>query len=195
MTQLLTKTTDQRIFLQGTWEQFKLIQQASANSPGVRLAFYDEEIEILMPGREREVFNCVIGGLLLIYLAQKGIFFQPTGSMKQEREGKASAQADKSFCIGSIKPIPDLSIEVIFSVSVSKLRLYQALGVSEVWFWEDGTLAFYHLRDDGYEHVGRSEPPGLENLDINLLKRCILIAEIDPGEAIRTSQQGIGGNN
>lgn len=192
MTQLLTKTIDQRIFLQGTWEQFQLIQQASADSPGVRLAFYDGEIEILMPGREHEVFGCVIGGLLLIYLAQKGIFFQPTGSMTQEREGEASAQADKSFCIGSVKPIPDLSIEVIFtSGSVSKLRRYRALGVAEVWFWEDGTLALYHLRDDGYEQIERSELPGLEELDINLLKRCILLAETDPGEAIRTFQRGI----
>jgi Uma2 family endonuclease len=192
MAQLLAKTTDQRIVLRGTWEKFRLMQQVSEDSPGVRLAFYNGEIEIFMPGREHEVFGSVIGGLLLIYLAQKGIFFQPTGSMTQEREGTASAQADQSFCIGSVKPIPDLSIEVVFtSGGESKLELYQALGVPEVWFWQDGLLRLHHLHESSYERIERSELPGLEDLDIDLLRRCILMAETDPGEAIRTFQQGI----
>jgi Uma2 family endonuclease len=186
MTQLLNQSTDQRILLQGTWEKFKLMQQVSADSPGVRLAFYDGEIEILMPGREHELFGCVIGGLLLIYLAQKGIFFQPTGSMTQQKEGEASAQADQSFCIGSVKPIPDLSIEVVFtSGGERKLLLYQ------VWFWEDGALRLHHLRPSGYQRIERSELPGLQDLDIDFLKRCIMVAEIDAGEAIRTFQQRI----
>ncbi|MCY7277381.1 MAG: Uma2 family endonuclease [Phormidesmis sp. CAN_BIN44] len=192
MTQTLTKPIDQRIILQGTWEQFKLIQQASADSPGVRLAFYDGEIEILMPGREHELFGRFIGSLLMIYLAQKGIFFQPTGSMTQQKEGEASAQADESYCISSVKPTPDLSIEVVFtSGGVSKLRRYQALGVLEVWFWEDGVLKLYRLRENGYARIERSELPGLKDLDIDLLKRCIMFAETDAGEAIRTFQQEI----
>ncbi|MBW4422654.1 MAG: Uma2 family endonuclease [Myxacorys californica WJT36-NPBG1] len=192
MTQLLTKTTDQRIVLRGTWEKFKLMQQVSEDSPGVRLAFYNGEIEIFMPGREHEVFGSIIGGLLLIYLAQKGIFFQPTGSMTQEKEGTASAQADQSFCIGSVKPIPDLSIEVVFtSGGESKLELYRVLNVPEVWFWQDGVLRLHHLRESGYERIERSELPGLEDLNIDLLKRCILMSETDPGEAVRTFQQGI----
>lgn len=192
VTQLIEKTTDQRIVLHGTWEKFKLMQQVSEDSPGVRLAFHHGEIEILMPGREHEIFGCVIGGMLLIYLAQKGVFFLPTGSTTQQKQGNASAQADKSFCIGSAKSIPDLSIEVVFtSGGESKLLPYQALGVSEVWFWQDGVLKLHHLREHGYERINRSELPGLEDLDIDFLKRCIMIAETDPGEAIRTFQQEI----
>lgn len=176
------------------------MQHISADTPGVRLAFYNGEIELLMPGREHEVFASVIGGLLLIYLAQKGIFFQPTGAMTQEREGVASAQADQSFCIESVKPIPDLSIEVVFtSGGESKLALYRALGVPEVWFWQDGVLRLHRLRSQGYERIEqlccaegvRSELPGLKDLDLDLLKRCILLAETDPGEAVRVFQQGI----
>ena len=192
MTQLLEKPTDQRIVLRGTWEKFKLMQQVSEDSPGVRLSFYEGTIELLMPGQDHEIFGCVIGALLFNFLAQKGIFFLPTGSMTQEREGKVSVQADKSFCIGSRKPIPDLSIEVIFtSGSESKLRLYQTLGVPEVWFWQDGVLRFHHLREQGYERIDRSELSGLEDLDVDLLKRCIMIAETDPGEAARVFQRGI----
>ena len=191
MTQLLTKTIDQRIVMRGTWEKFKLMQQVSEDSPGIRLSFYQGTIELLMPGQDHEIFGCVIGALLFNFLAHKGIFFLPTGSMTQEREGTASVQADKSFCIGSRKPIPDLSIEVIFtSGSETKLALYRALEVAEVWFWQDGVLRLHHLREDGYQRIDRSELPGLKDLDIELLKRCILIAETDPGEAARVFQRG-----
>lgn len=109
--------------------------------------------------------------------------------MTQEKAGVASAQADESYCIGELKPIPDLAIEVVFtSGGVNKLARYQALGVPEAWFWQDGTLALYHLRPDGYEPIARSELAGLVELDLDALKRCILIGETDAGEAIRQFQ-------
>lgn len=183
---LLNKTTDQRILHHGTWEQFKCIQKGFDGASGVRLFYYNGAIEILMPGREHEIFASIIGYLITTFLTEKGIFFQPTRSMTQEKEGVASVQADESYCIGSAKPIPDLSIEVVFtSGGISKLERYQALGVPEVWFWEDGLLKFYQLRDGSYEQIDRSQLPGLRDLDLDLLKRCILMAETDTGAAIR----------
>ncbi|MEP0879225.1 Uma2 family endonuclease [Funiculus sociatus GB2-M2] len=193
MTQLLDKPTDQRIVLQGTWEQFKLIQQASQDSPGVKLFFYEGTIEVLMPGFQHENFSEIIGYLVTTFLLSQGITFVPSGSVTQEREGKASAQADKSYCLGGAKPIPDLSIEVIFtSGSSNKLARYEALGVSEVWFWQDGVLTLHHLRNEGYEQIGGSELPGLEQLDVDLLRRCILMAETDFPLAVQTFQASIG---
>jgi Uma2 family endonuclease len=193
MTQTLTQTTDQRyVYSDRTWEQFKHLQKGYEGLPGVRLSYYEGTIELLMPGQDHEIFGFVIGMLLFNFLTQKGILVFPTGSMTQEKEREASAEADQSFCIGGRKPIPDLSIEVIFtSGSESKLRLYQALGVPEVWFWQDGVLRLHHLREQGYERIDRSELPGLEDLDIGLLKRCILMAETDPGEAARVFQREI----
>ena len=175
-----------------TWEQFKHIQKGFEDCLGVRLFYYDGTIEILIPGREHELFGHIIGCLVTIFLAQNGIFFQPTGSMTQEREQEASAQAAQSYCIGSVKPIPDLSIEIVFtSGGVEKLARYRVLEVPEVWFWQDGVLILYSLCADGYQRINRSQLPGLEDLDINLLKRCILIAETDTGEAVRAFQQEI----
>ncbi len=186
MPPLLDKTTDQRIVHHGTWEQFKFIQKGFDGSPGVRLFYYDGTIEILMPGREHEIFASIIGYLVTTFLTEKGIFFQPTRSMTQEKEGVVSVQADESYCIGNAKSIPDLSIEVVFtSSSISKLERYKVLGVPEVWFWEDGSLNLYHLGDGSYEPIDRSQLPGLSELDFDLLRRCILMAETDAREAIR----------
>ena len=192
MTQTLTKPTDQRIVLQGTWEKFKLMQQASADSPGVRLAFYDGTIEILMPGQDHEFFKSLIGYLIETFFYDKGIQFKPTGSMTQEKAEEASAQADESYCIGESKPIADLSIEVVFtSGGEGKLARYRALGVSEVWFWQDGLFTLHHLRETSYERIYRSELLGLKDLNIDLLTRCVLIAQTDNGEAVRVFRQGI----
>ena len=192
MAPVLSKATDQRIILQGSWEKFKLIEQASEDSPGVRLAYYEETIEILMPGREHEVFKGVIGFLLELFFLEKSIEFEPTGSMTQERERVVSAQADESYCLGTSKPTPDLSIEVIFtSGSVAKLQRYQALGVPEVWFWEDGVFSLYRLRENGYERIDRSEIPELATLDVAHLSRCVLLAETSRLEAAREFRKGI----
>jgi Uma2 family endonuclease len=192
MTQLLQKPTDQRIVLQGTWEKFKRIQADFEDFPGIKLAYFNGAIEILMPGEDHEFFSEIIGYLVMTFLLKQGIDFKPTGAKTQERAGEVSAQADKSYWVGSPKKIPDLSIEVVFtSGGVSKLARYQALGVPEVWFWEDGVLTLHHLRNGGYEQSDRSQLPGLDQLDINLLRRCILMAETDFAEAVRMFQQGI----
>jgi len=200
MVQLSSPATDQRITVQGSWEKFKLIEQGLADSPGTRLTYHAGTIEILRPGQAHEYFSRIIGFLVMTYFLEKGIRFKPTGSVTQEKLGEASAQADESFCLGEFKPIPDLAIlwslakpiEVVYSSGgLGKLSKYQALGVQEVWFWEDGALSLHHLQEQGYEQVERSELTGLEQLDIDLLKRCILLAESDEAEAVRMFRQGI----
>ena len=193
MTQTLTKSTDQRIVLQGTWEHFKHLQKGYEEISRAKLAYYNGTIEILMPGEDHATFTQVIGYLIVTFLIDRGILFKPTGDKTQEREGEVSAQADQSYWIGQQKPIPDLAIEVVFtSGNAAKLPKYRALGVSEVWFWEDGTLALYHLKQDGYQRINRSELPGLEALDLDLLERCILVGETDLGQAVQMfrSQEG-----
>jgi Uma2 family endonuclease len=188
-----TQMTDQRIVLSGrTWEQFRLIQQGFEASPGVRLSYYDGTIEILMPGREHEVFKGIIALLLGIFFEENNIEFEPTGAMTQEREKVVSAQADESYCIGTSKPFPDLVIEVVFtSGGAAKLQRYQVLEVPEVWFWQDGVFTLYRLRHDGYEQVFQSEIPELITLDLDLLTRCVLLGETSRLQAIRQFRQAI----
>ena len=128
MTGTLQKTSDQRITLRGTWEKFKLIQQGFEESPGIKLAYCNGAIEILMPGFEHENFSEIIGYLVTTFLLARGIRFVLSGSVTQEKEGQASAQADKSYCLGGRKPIPDLSIEVIFTSGGNKLGKISSVG-------------------------------------------------------------------
>jgi len=180
------------LYYDRTWEQFKYIQKGLEGSPGVRLFFYEGVVEVLMPGQPHEIFKRVISSLLDYFFLHFNITVTPTGSVTQEQEGVASAQADDSFCFGDVKPIPDLSIEVVFtSGSIAKLKRYQALGVPEVWFWEDGLLTLHRLGENGYTRISRSQIPELERLDIELLSRFVLLGETDWLGAVRTFREEI----
>jgi Uma2 family endonuclease len=188
--------SDRWVTLQGDWEKFRLIQQGCADTPNLRLFYFDGEIEILMPGQLHEIFSHALGVLLTNFLAHQGILFIGVGSADQEKPGIASAQPDQSYCLGQIKQIPDLALEVIFtSGSLKKLARYRVIGVTEVWFWEDGVLSLYHLRAQGYERIARSELLGLRDLDLEVLKRHLLMAEIDLGETVRSFNAYIFGQS
>lgn len=197
MAQLLDKTNDQRIVHQGrTWEQFKLIQKGFEDSPNVRLFYYNGTIEILMPGPEHEFFKSIIGMLIELFFLEKNIEFAPTGSVTQEREGIASLQADESYCIGELSPTPNFSIEVVYtSGGPNKLARYKALGVAEVWFWEDGIFTLYCLRGEIYERIYHSEIPELASLNFDLLARCVLLAQTSRLEAAREFRKAIRAKN
>jgi len=178
---------DRVMTLRGGWENFELIERGCAENPGVRLFYWDGTIEIVMPGQLHEMFAHAIGTLLTLFFAYQGMPFFATGSADQKKKGVAAAQPDQSYCVGTLKPIPDLSIEVVFSSGgVEKLARYYAIGVLEVWFWEDGVLELFHWRESGYERVLRSELEGLRDLDLDVFKRYVLMGKTDLGEAVRS---------
>jgi Uma2 family endonuclease len=192
-TALETKSRDRvTTYYDRTWEQFKYIEKGLEGMPGVRLAFYKGVVEIFMPGQPHEIFKTIIGSLLEAFFFELNIRIVPTGSVTQERTEVASVQADESYCFGEAKPIPDLSIEVIFtSGSATKLERYQALGVPEVWLWEDGLFTLHRLGDNGYSRITKSQIPELAALDFELLTRCVLMGETDWLEAVRTFKNAI----
>lgn len=169
---------------QRTWTQFAHLQQGFENTRGVRLFYFHGTIEILMPGAAHALFKRIIGMLIETFLLDREIEFLPTGSMTQQREGVASAEADESYEIGDFR----LAIDVNFtSGDISKLAVYEALGVHEVWIWEDGVLAVYHLDPDaenrgnanlnGYQQVTQSQIPELAAIDLTVMAECILLGE------------------
>ncbi len=146
-----------------------------------------------MPGEPHETVKARIGALVELYLLMAGFDFTPTESMTLESEiGKVKREADKSYKLAPGKSRPDLAIEVVFSSGgIDKLECYKRLKIPEVWFWDDGLLAVYHLRGYGedlrYEKISESEEvPGI---NFELLLRCInMVNHVD---AIKTFQQSI----
>nr|WP_293159905.1 Uma2 family endonuclease [Okeania sp. SIO2C9] len=64
--------------------------------------------------------------------------------------------------------MPDLAIEVVItSGGINALEVYQGLGVSEVWFWQNESFSIHYLNNGKYEQAIRSNL--LLLLDIELL--------------------------
>ncbi|MGC9527717.1 MAG: hypothetical protein ACP5D7_19460 [Limnospira sp.] len=59
---------------------------------------------------------------------------------------------------------------IVTSGAIDALEIYRGIGIPEVWFWEDGLLKVYVLRDS-YHRVKRSDL--LPDLDFNLLTKYI----------------------
>ena len=175
-----------------TWHQFKAIQTSFDDVPGVLLFYCEGVLEIVGISKPHEAFQSIIGVLLAIYFEVREIEFFPSGAYSQIIEGVVEYQSDLSYCFGTDKDVPDLCIEVVItSGSPIKLQKYRLMGVPEVWFWEDGTLQLYRLRELGYERIASSEL--LPELDLSLLKRCILFAS--PLEALKEFRKGISSND
>jgi Uma2 family endonuclease len=184
---------EQHFTLRGLqWHQFKAIQASFDSVPGVRLFYCEGVLEIVTISKPHESVKSSIAGFFLIYFEVKEIEFFPSGSYSQIVEGVVEYQSDLSYCFGTDKDIPDLCVEVVItSGSPIKLQKYRLMGVPEVWFWEDGTLELYHLREQGYERITSSE--FLPELDLSLLLRCILISS--SLEAIKEFRRGISSHD
>ncbi|NEO34670.1 MAG: Uma2 family endonuclease [Symploca sp. SIO3C6] len=176
-----------------TWREFKVVEQL-LDQPGYRISFLDGTLEIQqMPGEEHETVKKRIAALLELYLLMASFDFKPTGSMTLENEAaNVKREADESYKLTPQSKRPDLAIEIIFSSGgIDKLEAYKRLKISEIWFWEDGVLDLYSLRDRNhtpfYEKVSVSQV--LPTLDVSLLCRCIVID--NHVEALKTFQSAL----
>jgi Uma2 family endonuclease len=187
MIQLLDRPAEQRFVQTGvSWASFKAIQSGFASFSGVRLFYYEGELEILSTSSDHEIVKGNIGYLLEDFMLSQGLEFVATGSFSQEREAVAAVQADESYCFPAKKVIPDLAIEVVItSGGPDKLRRYSALGVQEVWFWENQTIQIYRLGPEGYRLATESQ--FVTGINLHRLAQCAAI-ESRP-QAVREFRQ------
>ena len=161
---------EQRILLEGiSWERFEQLSACFRDTRSVRLTYLDGRLEIVSPfGQEHENRKKGLSRLLEAYLDLKGIRFYGRGGFTLKKPERAAGEPDESYCIGSDKPIPDLVVEIVVtSDALSKLPLYQALAIPEVWIWRKDDLEVYCLDGDSYRRSPDSRL--LPDLDIALL--------------------------
>ncbi|MBS3029807.1 MAG: Uma2 family endonuclease [Dolichospermum sp. DET50] len=181
--QTLDKTTtisEQQFLLPGhyTWEEFETIETLTADAAGLRITYLDGCIEFMTLSEQHEMIKTILGFLLELYSCEIGINLIPVGSAtRRAKEKSASFEPDESYYIGEKKENPDLAIEInITSGSIDKLEKYKRFNITEVWFWENNQLYLYHLKNDNYEQINKSEL--LPYLDIYLLMNCVLMPSI-----------------
>jgi Uma2 family endonuclease len=156
-----------------SWDEYEAILQQKDNSSAYRISFLNGVLKIMSPSRNHEIIKDFIYLLIVAYCDAIELDYYPLGSTTLKQKDKSvGKEPDTSFCFGSLKQIPDLAVEVVFSSgSVEDLEKYQKLGVKEVWFWINNQLEIYSLVDVRYQKQNSSD--NLPGLDVNLLNKYI----------------------
>jgi Uma2 family endonuclease len=159
------------------WQEFEAILEEFGDHRAARLAYSQGTLEIRMPLPKHEVAKVIIGDLVKILLEELELDCESFGSTTFKREDMASGvEPDDSFYIENharmigkeridlnIDPPPDLAIEVDVT-SKTQLDAYEALGVPELWRYEDGKLQINILQDGKY--IQSEISPTFPNLPI-----------------------------
>jgi Uma2 family endonuclease len=154
----------QRIYLHDvSWEEFEQILLELGKKRATRIAYYAGELEIRMPLPEHERIKVLISNLLVVLLEELDLPWESLGSstFKNSRM-KTGIEPDDCFYLKNcqamigkkrldldIDPPPDLAIEVDLT-SPTQLSAYEALGVPEIWRYQQGKLAIFVLQEGHY---------------------------------------------
>jgi Uma2 family endonuclease len=162
-----------------TWEQYETLIATIGDRPRLRLSYLDSLLEIMTISPEHEMIEKMIARLLEIYALEADIPLYSYGSATFRREAAARGlEADESYCLETRKDTPDFAIEVVFSSgTLDKLRIYQGLGIQEVWIWQAATITVQRLRADASGYDQFSSSALLPSLDFQLLTAHILPEE------------------
>ncbi|HMC65938.1 MAG TPA: Uma2 family endonuclease [Gemmataceae bacterium] len=164
---------DQRVSIQEiSWQDYVAIGDILRDRPGLRLTYDDGKLEIMTLSPEHDRHGRWLGDFLVILAEECNVRIAPFGSMTFKREDLAKGfEPDDCYWIGherqmrgkltwdpAVDPPPDLIQEIEMSRSaISRMPLFAAFRVPEVWRFDGESLrAFVLQSDDSYLQVERS---------------------------------------
>ncbi|MEG4010898.1 MULTISPECIES: Uma2 family endonuclease [unclassified Microcoleus] len=165
------------LFHDVSWLEFEAILEELGEHRASRIAYSKGILEIRMPLPEHEFNKEIIGDMVKILLEELEIDRECFGSTTFKRQSMLQGiEPDNCFYIQnsalmigkkridlSIDPPPDLAIEVDLT-SKTQLDAYEALGVPEIWRYENKRLQINVLENGKY--VESAISPTFPNLPI-----------------------------
>jgi Uma2 family endonuclease len=147
-----------------SWKTYETVLQELGSDRSTRIAYDRGVLEIRMPGEPHEVINRLLAKIITLLAVELGMEANDFGSVTLNRqELDRGIEPDTCFYIqnaakgqglaGNISADlpPDLALEVdIASSSASKIVIYQAMGVSEIWLYKRNTIEIQVLQEGQY---------------------------------------------
>ena len=158
------RSTDRVVLSNIGWETYESLLKDLATQSSPRLAYDQGVLEIMSPYIEHDRAKEILAYIATIALEELDVDFEATGSTTFKREAlKRGFEPDSSFYIQNAKrvrwkkrldleidPLSELIIEIdITTESMNKFPIYSALGVSEVWRYED-SVQIWILQESRY---------------------------------------------
>lgn len=170
--------TGQRLVLHGiSWETYERLLADFENSHAAHFAYDQGGLEIMVLSFEHEKINRLFHSLFEVVAEEMDIDFENAGSTTLKREDlHRGFEPDTCFYVNhvehirgkthidlSVDPAPDLVIEIdLSSLSLDKLPIYAAVGVTEVWRYYEKGVEIFTLNSGTYQRQEISRVlPGL----------------------------------
>ena len=196
---------EHRFLLHGvSWETYSSLRAEQGS--GVRMTFDRGDLEIMTLGLPHENVSRMIAVLINVWAEEREVLLRQAGSLTLSRRDRSRGlEGDASFYICNYSamhgreqfdiardPPPDLVVEVQFSTpALDKLPIYAALGVPEVWLWQENAFTILILSPAGvYETAADSlNLPGFPVADSATL--LAQFATVSGGEMAKAFRQTV----
>jgi Uma2 family endonuclease len=154
----------QRVLLHDVnWQEFEAILEELGEHRSARLAYSEGTLEVRSPLLVHERTKVILSDLSKALLEELGMDWECFGSTTFKRQDmQYGIEPDNCFYIQNharmigrrridltIDPPPDLAIEIDVT-STTQVSAYEALGVPEIWRYENHQLQISVLRDGKY---------------------------------------------
>ncbi len=184
-----------------TWQEFESILQELGNKRAARVAYSEGTLEIMVPLPEHEKSKEIISDIVKTLLRIKKVRYEPFGSTTFKRKGAAGVEPDACFYIKNYQmmigrrrlqandPPPDLAIETDVT-SKTTIDAYAAIGVPEVWIYDDGNFTIYLLQANKY--IKSDTSPNFPEINIsqiitNTVERSWIVGNLQALEELESS--------
>ncbi len=154
-----------------SWQKFENLIVDLGDSRAARLAYDRGTLEIMTPLPEHEYYKEIIGIIIQDIAEELELDYESLGSTTWKKKTvQTGVEADNCFYFqneGVIRgklefdldrdPPPDMVLEIdLTSKSLPRLPIYAALGVPEIWCYDNGKLTIYLLKNGKYNQSERS---------------------------------------
>ena len=178
----LTVLPGETLIIDANWEEFNEILDELGEKRSSRIAYQNEQLQIMVPLPEHETNKCFLSDFIGILLEEYDIEFCPLGSTTfKSIKTLKGVEPDSCFYITheqqvrgknrldlAVDPPPDIVVEVDIT-SRSHPEIYAALGVPELWQYDRQEFLIQHLNLESRTYQARSESryfPGLPLAEI-----------------------------
>jgi Uma2 family endonuclease len=153
------------------WDEYEYFITQMESHPGYRVSFDCGRLIVMSPSPEHEDYKESIYSLVRVMAVERGITLESRGAatFKSKRLAKG-VEPDTCFYVQNAKriigqrtitlgmdPPPDVVVEIdTTNESLSKFKIYAALGVPEIWRYDGEKAHFYQLSETGYQEIRSS---------------------------------------
>jgi Uma2 family endonuclease len=154
-----------------SWATYKKLDDERGEQRGIPFTYSEGVLQIMANGRAHERLSANLTRLVELLAEEFELDFDPCGSTTLRREDlEKGFEPDSCFYIANaalmrakkeidlaIDPPPDLTLEIdITSSSLNRLPIFAAVGIPEVWRYENGAIKIYQLQGEIYNEADES---------------------------------------